>query len=251
MPIGPKRLPLLQHLDELRRRLGIIAAVVFVGSMILYFYSDTIYDLIMKPVLSVLGTDGAYVFGPFEGFGLRFKVSLYATLIIGSPIILWQILAFFLPALKPKEQRYVIPTFFAMVLLFIAGVAFCYLTVLDTAFGWMLGQTWDTVGQIADASKFFSGATLLMLGFGIGFELPVVVFYLILFNIIPYSKLRENWRIAYVSLMVVASIATPDWSPVTMGFLFGALAALYEASLLLARILLSKRIAEQKRLASS
>lgn len=250
MPIGPKRLPLLQHLDELRKRLAIIAFVVFVGSMALYFYADQIYDIIMSPILDVLGEDGAYVFGPFEGFGLRFKVSLYATLILGSPIILWQILAFFLPALKPKEQRYVIPTFFAAVALFAAGVAFCYTTVLGTAFEWMLGQTWDTVGQIADASKFFSGGTLLMLGFGIGFELPIVVFYLVLFNIVPYAKLRENWRVAYVSLMVVASIATPDWSPVTMGALFAALVALYEASLLLARILLAKRIAEQKRLAS-
>lgn len=250
MPIGPKRLPLMEHLNELRKRLAVIAVVVFVGSMILYFYADQIYDIIMSPILAVLGEDGAYVFGPFEGFGLRFKVSLYATLILGSPIILWQILAFFLPALKPKEQRYVIPTFFAAVALFAAGVAFCYTTVLGTAFEWMLGQTWDTVGQIADASKFFSGGTLLMLGFGIGFELPIVVFYLVLFNIVPYAKLRENWRVAYVSLMVVASIATPDWSPVTMGALFGALVALYEASLLLARILLAKRIAEQKRLAS-
>ncbi|MDA3936085.1 MAG: twin-arginine translocase subunit TatC, partial [Actinomycetota bacterium] len=107
MPIGPKRLPLLEHLDELRKRLAVIAAVVFVGSMALYFYADWIYDLIMAPIIEVLGGENLNVFGPFEGFGLRFKVSLYATLIVGSPIILWQIMAFFLPALKPKEQHYV------------------------------------------------------------------------------------------------------------------------------------------------
>ncbi|MDA3935974.1 MAG: twin-arginine translocase subunit TatC, partial [Actinomycetota bacterium] len=147
--------------------------------------------------------------------------------------------------------HYVIPTFLTAVALFATGVAFCYFTVLGVAFEWMLSQTWDTVGQIADASKFFSGATLLMLGFGIGFELPIVVFYLVLFNIVPYAKLRENWRVAYVTLMVVASIATPDWSPVTMGALFGALVLLYEGSLLMARVLLAKRIAEQKRLNSA
>ena len=62
----------------------------------------------------------------------------------------------------------------------------------------------------------------------------------------PYRKLRENWRVAYVAIMIIASIATPDWSPVTMGALFAALLILYEGSLLLARIVLAKRIAQQK-----
>ncbi|MHB9003467.1 MAG: twin-arginine translocase subunit TatC, partial [Coriobacteriia bacterium] len=63
---------------------------------------------------------------------------------------------------------------------------------------------------------------------------------------VPYAKMRANWRIAYVVMMIVASVATPDWSPVTMGALFGALLVLYEASMLLARVLLAKRIAAEK-----
>ncbi|MDO8986729.1 MAG: twin-arginine translocase subunit TatC, partial [Coriobacteriia bacterium] len=74
------------------------------------------------------------------------------------------------------------------------------------------------------------------------------VFYLVLFDIVPYAKLRANWRVAYIVMMVVASVATPDWSPVTMGALFAALVVLYEASLLLARVLLSKRIRAQREL---
>ena len=70
---------------------------------------------------------------------------------------------------------------------------------------------------------------MMLIGFGIGFELPVVVFYLVIFNIVPYAKLRSNWRIVYVVLMLVASAATPDWSPYTMGGLFVALVVLYEA----------------------
>jgi sec-independent protein translocase protein TatC len=175
-------------------------------------------------------------------------VGLYGSLVIGSPIILWQILAFFLPALRPKERKYVIPTFFALVIFFAAGVAFCYEIIMKTAFGWMISQAWGTVQVLPDARQYFSGATLLMLGFGIAFELPVVIFYLVVFNIVPYRKLRQNWRVAYVVLMVVASIATPDWSPVTMGALFGALVGLYEGSLALARIILAKRIAAQKAL---
>jgi len=238
-------MPFLSHLDELRRRLSIIAIVVIVGSMGLYYWGWDIYQIIMAPVLEVLGDKMPVVFGPFEAFTLKFKVALYGTLIIGSPIIIWQVMGFFLPALKPKEQRYVIPTFLVMVLLFALGVAFCYTQILGVAFTWMQGQAGDAVQTIPDAAKYFSGATLLMIGFGVGFELPVVVFYLVLFNIVPYKKLRENWRVAYVLIMIVASVATPDWSPVTMGALFGALLALYEGSLLLARVLLAKRIKQQ------
>ena len=88
---------------------------------------------------------------------------------------------------------------------------------------------------------------MMMLGFGIGFELPVIVFYLVIFNIVPYAKLRESWRVVYVVLMLVASAATPDWSPYTMGGLYVALVGLYEISMLLARVTLRKRIAAQKR----
>ena len=87
---------------------------------------------------------------------------------------------------------------------------------------------------------------MMLLGFGIGFELPVIVFYLVIFNIVPYAKLRASWRVVYVVLMLVASAATPDWSPGTMGGLYLALVVLYEASMLLARVALRKRIAAQK-----
>ena len=243
-------MPFLEHIAELRRRLIIIAAVVLIGSSALYFWAPQLYDFIMQPIINLPALRGKplNILGPFGTFGLRFTVGLYGSLILGSPIILWQIMGFFLPALKPKERKYVIPTFFALVIFFAAGVTFCYEIIMKTAFGWMVSQAWGTVQVLPDARLYFSGATLLMLGFGIAFELPVVIFYLVLFNIVPYSKLRQNWRVAYVVLMVTASIATPDWSPVTMGALFGALVVLYEGSMALARVVLAKRIAAEKAL---
>jgi sec-independent protein translocase protein TatC len=239
-------MPFLEHLDELRRRLAVIAVVVMVGSIGLYYWTPQIFDFFMSPILPLFGDTPLKTFGPFESFTLRFKVSLYATLVLGAPIIIWQVLAFFLPALKQNERKWVMPTFAAMVLLFGAGVYFCHQYVLFTAFEWMVGQGWESVQALPDASKYFQGSILLVMGFGIGFQLPVVVFYLVLFNIVPYAKLRANWRVVYVALMIVASVATPDWSPVTMGLLFAALAALYELSMLLARVLLAKRIAAQR-----
>ena len=238
----------IDHLDELRKRIVIVAVVVGTAATVLYIWSWDILELLMRPLLPFLGEEPLRVFGPFEPFTFRFKVSLYAALVLTSPIIIWQVLAFFLPALKPKEQRYFIPTFFVAVVLFLIGNLFAYTVILGPAFEWMFAQagTSGLIDILPEAPKFLSGVTLLMLGFGLAFQLPVVIFYLIAFGLVPYKKMRQNWRIAYVALLIVASIATPDWSPVTMGFLFGALVVLYEGSLLLARVVLRKRIAEQR-----
>lgn len=78
------------------------------------------------------------------------------------------------------------------------------------------------------------------IGFGIAFQLPLIVFYLVVFGIIPYKKIRNSWRVIYIVLLVFSAIITPDASPVTMLLLFGALIALYELSLLFSRIILFK-----------
>jgi sec-independent protein translocase protein TatC len=241
-------MPFLEHVAELRSRLLVIAAVILVGSSVLYVWAPDLYRFAMEPITRIPQLEGKplNILSPFGAFGLRFMVALYGSLIFGSPIISWQILAFFLPALRPRERKYVIPTFIALVVFFAMGVAFCYTVILSTAFGWMASQAWGGVQVLPDAKLYFSGATLLMLGFGLAFELPIVIFYLVLFNIVPYAKLRQNWRVSYVVLMLVASIATPDWSPVTMGGLFAALVLLYEGSMALARVVLARRIAQQK-----
>jgi sec-independent protein translocase protein TatC len=246
MPITPLRMPFFDHIAELRRRIVIIAVTIMVGSMGLYYWGWDIFDFVMAPIAPLLHGMKWQIFTPFGTFGLRFTVAFYASLVVGGPIIIWQIMAFFLPALRDKEKRYVIPTFIALVLLFITGVTFCYLVILSTAFTWILAQGGASIGQTPDASKYFQGVIMMLLGFGIGFELPVVVFYLVIFNIVPYATLRSSWRIVYVVLMVVASAATPDWSPWTMGGLYVALVLLYEISMLLARVTLRKRIAAQK-----
>ena len=246
MPIGPKRLPITEHLRELRHRLIIIAIVVFAGSIVLYFPAPYFYNLVMQPIQHIFGDQQLVVLNPFETFTLRFKVALYATLVVGSPIIIWQVMAFFLPALKPKERKWIVPTFLAMVVLFAGGVIFAHQIILGTAFEWIVGQAWEGVTQMPEASTYFQGAVMLLLGFGLAFQLPIVIFYLMIFNIVPYDKLRANWRVVYTVLIVVSAGATPDWSPVTMLALFAALVGLYEISMALARVVLVKRIERRR-----
>lgn len=247
MPITPKRLPFFEHVAELRQRLIIIVAVVAIGSTILYMkvFFDPILAWLLAPIADIMPAD-LTVFGPFESFTFRFKVAMFASIVLFSPVIIWQILAFFIPALKPNERKWVIPTFFAAIILFLGGAAFAYGVIMRPAFEFMFAQGGESVAIIPSADKFLTGIGLLLIGFGLAFEIPIVVFYAIGFGLIPYRTIRANWRYVYAGLALVAAVATPDWSPITMGALGGALIILYESSMLLARFAFATRIKEQE-----
>ena len=144
MPIGPARMPLFDHLGELRMRLVRIVVCLFIGVLIFYFAAPTLIQFLLPPIAEYLpqGSDGTAVLtalDPFEAFATSFKVALWASVVTCSPVILWQILAFFLPALKPKERKWFVPAFAAAVILFIVGTIFCYLIILNPAFQFLTG----------------------------------------------------------------------------------------------------------------
>ena len=251
MPIGPARMPLMEHLGELRMRLVRIVAVLAVGIVVFYLASSTMGQLLLLPIAEFLpqASDGSGVdlqfLNALDPFTVKFKIAFWSAIVATSPVILWQILAFFLPALKPNERKWFIPTFVAGVALFIGGTIFCYFVILHPAFQWLTGQVTGLGTVTPNAASYIDVVIKFEIGFGIAFELPIIIFYLVIFNIVPYKKLRSSWRFIYVALMVFSAMVTPDGNPVTMLLLFAVLLALYEISLLLARIVLARRIKKQ------
>ena len=246
MSIGPARMPLMDHLGELRMRIVRILVTLIVCILVFYAAAPTIGQFLLLPIKDFLPQDenGMQLFAltPFESFGTRFKIAFWSSVVASSPMILWQLLAFFLPALKPKERRWFVPTFIAAVVLFILGVIFCYAVILKTAIQWLVEQSQGLGDVIPQMSAYIDIIIKFEIGFGIAFQLPLLVFYLVVFGIIPYKKLRASWRIIYVVLMVFSAIITPDASPVTMLLLFIALVLLYEISLLFFRVVLAKKL---------
>lgn len=258
MPIGPARMPLMDHLGELRRRLTIIFASLFITAIVLYFATPTLIQFLIRPIQeympdTFLGNSmgdptstGMVITSPLGGFTIRFRVSIFFAFCVCSPLVLWEMLAFFLPALKPNERRWVVPTLAIGVVLFVFGVVFCYKVILGAAFGWMIGES-DMIGTVLpDAETYLKAVLGILLAFGVAFELPLVVFYLTVFNLVPYKTFRRNWRTVYVVLLVFCAMVTPDASPVTMGFMFAALLSLYEISLFASRLVLRRRIEKQR-----
>lgn len=235
-------MPLMDHLGELRRRLTIIIVSLVVCAVVVYMATPVIIDVLIDPIRQFLPNGGQLtVLSTLGGFTIRFKVAFFVAAIITCPIIIWELMAFFLPALRPNEQRWVIPTVGAMVVLFFLGMVFCYFVILPAAFGWMHDQTVQFATQLADANDYLSILMLLEIGFGVAFEVPLVIFYLSILHVVPYRTFRMNWRYIYVGLLVFSAFVTPDASPVTMFFMFAALVMLYEISLAVARVVLVQK----------
>ena len=251
MAIGPARMPLMEHLGELRMRLVRIVVVLIVGCCIFYLAAGTVGQFLLLPIAEFLpqgdkGTVDLQFINALDPFTVKFKIAFWLSVVATSPIILWQVLAFFLPALKPSERKWFIPTFAAAVALFIIGTVFCYLIILHPAFQWLTSQVAGLGTVLPNAANYIDVIIKFEIGFGIAFEIPIVIFYLVIFQIVPYKKLRSSWRFVYVGLMVFSAMVTPDANPITMLLMFAALLGLYELSLLIARIVLAKRIKKQQ-----
>ena len=241
MPIGPARMPLMDHLGELRRRLAIVAVSLLVTSVVVYVATPTLIDIMLDPIRDVFESNELTVLSVLGGFTIRFKVAFFFSLIICTPVIVWEVMGFFLPALKPSERRWVIPTVAAMILLFFLGMGFCYLVIQKPTIGWMVAQSRAIADVIPEAEDFLNIMMLLEIGFGFAFQLPLIVFYLSILHVVPYKTFRSQWRYVYIVLLVISSVVTPDASPVTMILMFAALIALYEIALLIARFVLIAR----------
>lgn len=241
MPIGPARMPIMDHLGELRRRLTIIVVAVFVCALIVYFATPTLIELMIDQIETAMRGQELVVMSVLGGFTIRFKVALFFSVIVCSPIIIWEVLAFFLPALKPNERKWVVPTVAAMVFLFFLGMVFCFFIIQPAAFGWLLDQSFEIGTIMPNAEDYLNIFMLLEIGFGIAFQLPLLIFYLSIFHLVPYKTFRQQWRVVYVAFMVLSAVVTPDASPVTMVLMFAVLIALYEAALAVARFVIVAR----------
>ena len=231
----------VKELGELRRRLTIVVVSVIVCALVVYFATPTLIELMMGQIEEAMRGQELVVMSVLGGFTIRFKVALFFSVIVCSPIIIWEVLAFFLPALKPKERRWVVPTVAAMVFLFFLGMVFCFFIIQPAAFGWLLEQSFEIGTIVPNAEDYLDIYMLLEIGFGIAFQLPLLVFYLSIFHLVPYKTFRSQWRIVYVAFMVLSAIVTPDASPVTMILMFAVLIALYEAALAVARFAIVAR----------
>jgi sec-independent protein translocase protein TatC len=205
---------LMEHLEELRKRLVHSAIYLGLGFIVAYAFHERHYGFIQAP-LDRLGIKLNYTH-PMDPLNLYLQVSLIGGVIIASPFILYQVWLFIAPGLYQKEKRFVIPFMTATVGLFLAGASFGYFFVLPGALKILIlgfGSKFNPIVTIEEYTGFFLS---IILGLGISFELPILIFFLALFGIVSPKFLWKNIRYAILAVFIVAAVICPSPDPSTM-----------------------------------
>lgn len=241
MAANERRMGFFDHVAEFRSRAIVVIGVVLAASLVAYPFTLDLIRILVAPLglqgAAAAGVKSLAVFSPMEAFLLRFKVGVWAALLVTSPLWLYEVLAFITPALKTKEKKWFFPGLAAIVLFFLLGVVFCYRFILASSFGWMLQQGGGVLFNVPNAQFYVKFVTMFLVAFGLAFETPVVVIVLVKLGVVGKDALFKQWRWAVIIIMFVATFATPDWSPVTMIALAAAMLVLYLAAALVARFI--------------
>jgi sec-independent protein translocase protein TatC len=206
------RMPLIEHLRELRRRLMVAAASVVVGMLISLAFTDQILAFLTAPALIALeeaNIEGglSMVNSPFEGINVYLRAAFLGALVLSSPVVSLQAWLFVAPGLYGNERRTVIPLTLSSTFLFLLGAAFAYYVIFPYAFPFFFSVV---EAQVNLSLEGYLGAVIkMMMAFGASFQLPVVVYFLARLGLIDHIDMLRGFRYAIVAIFIVAAIITP------------------------------------------
>jgi sec-independent protein translocase protein TatC len=226
-------LSLVEHLDELRARIVVSLSVFGVALAICFWQNHLLLELANGPLPS--NHDKLITFGISEPFTTTVTVAAYGAIILSLPIILYQFYAYLLPAFSKQQQKSILPLLLLIPLLFIAGIAFGYVVVLPAAAKFLLNFNDAQFNIQVRAKDYYGFFAQTLIACGVVFQVPVGILAVTRLGIVKVSQLQRNRRYAYLACAVVAA-ALPGVDPVSMLLETAPLIALYELSIVLARL---------------
>lgn len=242
-----EKLPLTAHLEELRKRLVHVLIALAVGFALCYSFKEWLFSFITRPLVEVLPKNSFMIFTSLpEAFFTYMKVAFFASLILTSPYILYEIWKFISPGLYPKEKKYVFPFVFFSTLLFAGGVLFGYFIALPPAFKFFVSFSSDILKPMVSMREYLTLALKFLLAFGLCFEMPVFVFFLAKVGVVNARMLSKKRRYAILVIFIVAALLTPSPDAVSQILMALPLMVLYEISILVARLAVRKRRKAEK-----
>jgi sec-independent protein translocase protein TatC len=231
-------LALVDHLTELRRRVAISLIVVAVGMALAFVFANSVVSFLVRFYTDAThGRQRTLIFtGPLDAFALRLKIAFFGGIVLALPVWLLQIWRFVTPALQKREKRYAIPFVATSIVLFVLGGIVAMLT-LTKALEFLLGVGGPNLNPMLTGDKYVSLIALMILAFGLAFEFPVLLMFLLLARVVSTRQLRRSRRIALIAVVVFAAVITPSQDPFSLFAMAIPMYAFYEASILLGRIL--------------
>jgi sec-independent protein translocase protein TatC len=227
------RMTLAEHLFELRRRVIISVVSIIVVTIVAYLFHARLLHLITHPYCRLpvsyrLNPNkcSLYASGVLDPFRITLKISMYAGILVSSPIWLYQIWKFVTPGLYTHEKRYATSFVGASVALFALGAAFAYLT-LEKGLHFLLGYATGGLTSLLSFDSYLSFVVAMVLIFSVSFELPLAIVMLNLVGVVSAERLRKWSRGAIFAIFVFAAVATPSQDPFTMSALAVPMCLLY------------------------
>lgn len=234
--------PLLEHLEELRRRLFWVIGTWAALAALAGWFARDVFKILMGPAVDAVLARGytLIAIAPPELFLTYVKTALLAGFLVSMPMTLYQAWSFIAPGLYQNEKRFALPFVLFTSLLFFTGCAFGYFFAFPPAVNWLLSLEADFVQTSWTTQTVFSFMARLYLAFGLAFELPIVLVFLSIAGIVTPAGLARQRKYALLAMFVVAAVLTPQ-DVASQLLLAGPLCVLYEASIWIARALTPSR----------
>jgi sec-independent protein translocase protein TatC len=208
------KLPLTEHLAELRGRIFKVVIAWVIGTALAWSFTEEIFGFLLEPAVAALGGEERplQAIAPTEIFFTYLKCALLAGVIFALPVIFWQLWAFVSPGLYPGEKNAILPFVLVSTALFTGGAVFGYTIVFPLMFDFLTGFDNEFVRSAWTMREVFALTTRLFLAFGVAFELPVAVFFLAMAGIVDAPTLLRGTPYAVLGVFITAAILTPpDW----------------------------------------
>jgi sec-independent protein translocase protein TatC len=224
----------LDHLEELRKRVVYSIIAVGVGFGVCWWKVERIYDFMQRPIIDVLHQhhlpEHLGYLNPTDPFNLYLKVAALAGLFLTSPFVLYQVWMFISPGLYRNEKKYVVPFMVSTILLFLSGGYFGYRIVYPRALGFLIdiGKQFQPMITIGEYTQLFLS---IVLGMGLIFEMPILVFFLALMGIMSPEFMVKNFRYSILVIFIIAAIVTPTPDIVNMCVFAAPMIVLYGLSI--------------------
>jgi sec-independent protein translocase protein TatC len=239
------RMTLVEHIGELRRRLMISVAAVFIGAIICWFLYFDILDFLVQPYCDLVdsgevgnrlgGNCSLFVTDPLEPFKVRLMVAAYGGIALAIPVLLWQFWRFIAPALYAHERRYAAVFVTGGTLLFLLGAGLAYWSV-PRALAFLEQIGGEDLVSIFSPQAYLGFIVKMMVAFGIGFEFPIVLIFLQLAGLVDHKTLRKGRHYAIIGIVVLVAVITPSGDPFTLMVLSVPLYIFYEIAILFGRL---------------
>ncbi|MDP2938928.1 MAG: twin-arginine translocase subunit TatC [Candidatus Omnitrophota bacterium] len=224
-----KPLSLVEHLEELRKRIIICVVSLAVGILVGFPFSSPILKILKLPAKGLI--EKLVFFSPQEAFLIYMNIALFSGLVISLPVILYQFWAFVLPAVEEKLRKYIGFFLFFCLIFFISGCLFAYFVLIPPSLKFLLGFASGELEPVICASKYISFLLSLILGCGVVFQMPVLSFLLSKIGIINAKILRKKYKYALVMIFIIAAAITPTTDIFNMLALAVPMLLLYEISI--------------------